>query len=101
MCIRDRSIRIQQGALCTSAILDWRYRLKPDEAEQPLRLTLSLRKNDPLLRFHLEIENRAGDHRLRVHFPTGFSCDESFADSISVSYTHLDVYKRQIPNCSM
>lgn len=82
------SIRIQQGALCTSAILDWRYRRKPDEAEQSLRLTLSLRKNDPLLRFHLEIENRAGDHRLRVHFPTGFSCDESFADSIFTVEAH-------------
>lgn len=35
------------------------------------RLTLALYAGSPLLRCTLEIDNRVGDHRLRVRFPTG------------------------------
>jgi alpha-mannosidase len=51
------------------------------EVALPARLQLSLSAAAPRLDFHLEVENLATDHRLRLHFPLPFAPVESAADT--------------------
>lgn len=48
--------------------------------------TLSLRRDEPFLRLHTTIQNRAKDHRVRVRLPLGFIAK----DSITMSHFHLE-----------
>jgi alpha-mannosidase len=51
------------------------------EATIPIRLALSLDADSPRLDIEVALDNRASDHRLRVHHPLPFSVHESAADT--------------------
>lgn len=79
------SLHIIEGPLVSRAILKWTYRLADAAEDNVIETTIALTRSSPLLQFHTKISNRAKDHRIRVHFPTGFRCKSSFADS------HFDI----------
>ncbi len=56
----------------------------------PITVTLTLDADARYLDVDIEVDNRAANHRLRVHFPTGIATDVCFAD---VAY---DVIERTI-----
>ncbi|MBP1995334.1 alpha-mannosidase [Paenibacillus eucommiae] len=56
----------------------------------PIRTTLELRKNDPLLRIRTIVRNEARDHRLKAVFPTGIR-SEAYMTS-----TPFEMVERQI-----
>ncbi len=56
----------------------------------PITVYLSIYSRIKRIDFRVEVENRATDHRLRVHFPTPIKTEYSFAESI------FDVVKRPI-----
>jgi len=49
--------------------------------EFPITVRVSLDADSPQLDVEVELENRAEDHRLRVHFPVPFALTESAADT--------------------
>ena len=58
-----------------------RRRRTADPVGLPVRLVASLDLDSTRLDLELEIENRARDHRLRVHFPLPFQVSHSTADT--------------------
>lgn len=42
--------------------------------------TVSLKQGSRVLDFHVQVRNRSNDHRVRVLFPAGITCDRSFAE---------------------
>ena len=56
----------------------------------PLRTLVSLSPGVPRIDVRVEFENRAEDHRLRVHFPTGISTGVSHAEQ------HFGVVQRPV-----
>jgi mannosylglycerate hydrolase len=42
--------------------------------------TVSLSQGSKILNFHTKVQNRSDDHRVRVLFPSGITCDHSFAE---------------------
>jgi mannosylglycerate hydrolase len=52
--------------------------------------TIMLVPGVPRIDIHTEIDNRASDHRLRVHFPAPFNCTESMLDG------HFEIVQRPI-----
>ncbi|MFC9383025.1 hypothetical protein ACFT0G_32205 [Streptomyces sp. NPDC057020] len=59
------------------AVLDLPTALSPDRSRRgdditpvPLRIRVTHWAGDPVLRWHLELDNTAHDHRLRLHLPT-------------------------------
>jgi len=56
----------------------------------PIRTTLELRKNDPLLRIRTIVRNEARDHRLKAIFPTGIH-SETYTTS-----TPFEMVERQL-----
>ncbi len=47
----------------------------------PIVTTVTLTKNDPVLRFETQIRNTCRDHRIRVLFPTDIKTDVSYAQT--------------------
>ncbi|MBD3188267.1 hypothetical protein GF325_15640 [Candidatus Bathyarchaeota archaeon] len=47
--------------------------------EMPLKVRVSLHPGEPMVRLHVDVENTARDHRLRILFPTGLDCNISHA----------------------
>ena len=58
--------------------------------EVPIRTRVSLTPGVRRVEFETTVDNRAEDHRLRVHFPTPIVTDRSWAES------HFDVVERPI-----
>ncbi len=58
--------------------------------EIPIRSRVSLSSGLARIDIHTEIENRARDHRLRVHFPTPFQVDEATYDG------HFEFTRRKV-----
>ena len=56
----------------------------------PIITTVTLANGVPRVDIHTTIENRARDHRLRVHFPAPFTADTSAHDG------HFEVVKRKV-----
>jgi alpha-mannosidase len=52
--------------------------------------TVTLLNGVPRIDIHTEIENQARDHRLRVHFPTPFTCNKAWYDG------HFELVERPI-----
>jgi alpha-mannosidase len=47
----------------------------------PIEVLTSLHHHEALLRFSVRVDNRARDHRLRVHFPVPYAVEQVFADA--------------------
>ncbi|MBO1332302.1 hypothetical protein [Streptomyces sp. VRA16 Mangrove soil] len=88
MTVRPRLVRVRarrssvREVLEIDAVLDLPAGLTPDRTRRtrdtvavPVRVTVSTRPGDPLLRWDVEIDNRARDHRLRLHLPTAHGAD--------------------------
>lgn len=61
-----------------------------DLVEIPITCTVSLTAGVPRVEFHTRLENRARDHRLRVHFPTPFKTESAAYDG------HFEIVERRI-----
>jgi alpha-mannosidase len=61
-----------------------------DRADCEITTRISLYPGVPRIDIETEIDNRAKDHRLRVHFPTGIRADSSYAEQ------HFGVVSRSI-----
>ncbi|MEI0739836.1 glycoside hydrolase family 38 C-terminal domain-containing protein [Paenibacillus sp. JTLBN-2024] len=46
----------------------------------PITAKVALNKNDAVIRFHVDVDNHALDHRLRVLFDTGIASNVSLSD---------------------
>jgi len=77
--------------------LSTRLSLAPDRKSRskaravlPIKTTLSLTNGIPRLDIHTSVDNRARDHRLRVHFPAPFGTETSDHDG------HFEVVERKV-----
>ncbi len=55
-----------------------RAKRRDSAVDVSLRLTIPV--SEPIIDLHIELNNRAKDHRLRLHVPTGIEADHSTAD---------------------
>ncbi len=81
MFIIERTLLVPEELLYQGTIEE-RYRgTRPSEhrVELPISTTIGLTKNSPLVTMNIEVENCAGDHRLRMIIPTGICSDSYFA----------------------
>jgi mannosylglycerate hydrolase len=62
------------------ALAEDRDERSPERVECPILSRVSLYPGLRRIDFHTEVENRAGEHRLRVHFPAGLQTDVSHAE---------------------
>jgi alpha-mannosidase len=60
----------------------------PAQVVMPIRVTLTLHQGVPRLEVHTELENRARDHRLRVHFSTPYEAAHASYDG------HYEIVRR-------
>ena len=72
-----------------SLSLDREYRSK-EVVSIPIMTRISLVPGVPRVDIHTEMDNRAKDHRLRVHFPAPFTVNEAYYDG------HFEVVRRPI-----
>ncbi len=88
--VRSRIIEAEpaRGAIETAFEVDMPGGLSSDRTRRsnatvriPLSLRLSLEADSPRLEINLALDNRATDHRLRVHFPLPFVPAASAADT--------------------
>lgn len=56
----------------------------------PITTTITLTNRVPRVDIHTRVDNRARDHRLRVHFPAPFAAETGFHDG------HFEVVERKI-----
>jgi alpha-mannosidase len=56
----------------------------------PITSTITLTQGVPRLDIHTEVENRARDHRLRVHFPAPFAVEKAEHDG------HFEIVERRV-----
>ena len=56
----------------------------------PITTTITLTNGVPRVDIHTRVDNRARDHRLRVHFPAPFAAETGFHDG------HFEVVERKI-----
>lgn len=61
-------------------ILSHRRRRSRRRVACPVQVEVTLRAGSPLVEFVTTVENRAEDHRLRVHFPAPFRTDRIYSD---------------------
>jgi len=82
---------IEQTYRLPQALDDQNRSMRSDRwVELPIRTRVSLTPGVRRVEFETTVDNRAQDHRLRVHFPTLIVTDRSWADS------HFDVVERPI-----
>lgn len=73
-----------------AALAPGRRSRSTETVDVPIRTLVSLAAGVPRVDIHVEVENRARDHRLRALFPTGIRTDVAFADQ------HFGVIRRAI-----
>ena len=89
---RLKSVAIRRGAVCQTLTLEFilrtsaalssdRKRRSPELVDIPIQSVVKLTQGVPRVDIHTEVDNRARDHRLRVHFPTPFMVDRAVYDS--------------------
>ena len=69
-----------------------------ENIDTPVQTTVTLGRGIPRIDIHTRVENRAKDHRLRVHFPTPFQVEMANYDGhfeIPTRKTGIPVYDRQ------
>lgn len=73
--------QVRFGHAIPKALRPDRRRRTRELVQLPIRLAVTLEADSSRLDFDLELDNRATDHRLRVHFPLPFAVRESAADT--------------------
>ncbi|PKO23901.1 MAG: hypothetical protein CVU38_01770 [Chloroflexi bacterium HGW-Chloroflexi-1] len=84
------SLRIAQAYRLPAHLQADRQARSPQMVECPIVSTVSLYPGVPRIDIRTEVENRAGDHRLRVYFPLPFQVDHSCAEG------NFDVVERPV-----
>lgn len=84
------SLAIESVYRLPAALAPGRRARSSQAVEVPIRTLVSLAHGVPRVDVHVEIDNRARDHRLRALFPTGISTKVAFADQ------HFGVVRRDI-----
>jgi alpha-mannosidase len=75
-----QSLRIRWVLPVPAALTEQRFERTATHMDLPITTTVTLAPGDPLIRFHTTVENRASDHRLRVHFGLPFAVDQAHAE---------------------
>ncbi len=98
---RLKGVSLRRGPVCQTLTLDLELptpaALAPDRKSRaretvPTRIisTVSLARGIPRLDIHTEVDNRARDHRLRVHFPAPFAVEKAEHDG------HFEIVERRV-----
>lgn len=69
--VNVQHIRIEYDFALPRSLDDARQQRRDETVICPITVDLRLRDGSPLLEVSVTIDNRARDHRLRMHFPTG------------------------------
>ncbi|MCL4560237.1 MAG: glycosyl hydrolase-related protein [Chloroflexi bacterium] len=83
-----QTLRIKLVMDVSSGLAPQRIRRSQEIVTQEILTTISLFNGVARVDIHTEVENRAQDHRLRVHFPAPFSAGTARYDS------HFDIIER-------
>ena len=72
------------------ALVPHRKSRSQEKVTFPITTTITLTNGIPRVDIHTRVDNRARDHRLRVHFPAPFAAETCFHDG------HFEVVERKI-----
>jgi mannosylglycerate hydrolase len=86
----DKKMVVQYEMRVPANISQDRKSRSKDIVSNTIICTITLQPGVPRVDFHTEVDNKASDHRLRVHFQAPFHCDHSFHDG------QFEVVKRSI-----
>lgn len=93
--------KIQQVFELPIGIVQDRQARCKNTRSMPVVTYITLKKNEPYLRFHTEIRNTVKDHHLRVLFPTDLETKQSYSKT-QFDITHhpigVDHYEASIPS---
>jgi alpha-mannosidase len=78
--VRTRA-RMELRCLVPAGLAADRRRRSGEQVALPISLTIAMEADSARLDFECELENKAKDHRLRLHFPLPFSPKDSAADT--------------------
>jgi alpha-mannosidase len=76
----DKKMIVRYEMITPANISPDRKSRSKDTVTNTIISTITLLPGSPRVDFHTEVENKASDHRLRVHFQAPFNCDHSFHD---------------------
>jgi len=76
----DQKMVVKYEMIVPANISPDRKSRSKDTVPNSIISTISLLPGVPRVDFHTEVDNKASDHRLRVHFQAPFHCDHSFHD---------------------
>jgi alpha-mannosidase len=88
--IIDQKMVVRYEMIVPANISPDRKSRSKDTVTNSIISTITLLPGVPRVDFHTEVDNKASDHRLRVHFQAPFQCDHSFHDG------QFDIVKRPI-----
>ena len=88
--IIEKKIVITYEMIIPAKITDDRKSRSKKNVTNTIISTVSLLSGLPRIDFHTEVDNRAMDHRLKVHFPAPFQGEYSYHDG------HYEIVKREI-----
>ena len=83
-------IIIHSELIIPARISDDRKSRSREKISDKMVSTITIVPDVPRLDIHTEIDNLAGDHRIRVHFPAPFTCENSLHDG------HFEIVQRPI-----
>ncbi len=86
----SRSLIIHSVLALPKSIADDRKSRSRERKRHELISTVTLLPGVPRVDVHVDVDNQASDHRLRVHFPAPFSCSSAYHDG------HYEVVERMI-----
>jgi alpha-mannosidase len=86
----QQTLEIEMTYRLPASLAEDRSRRSEETVEMPIRTRVSLYPGVRRIDFTTTVENRARDHRLRVHFPVPIQTDCSHADG------HFDVVQRSL-----
>ncbi len=85
-----QSLQVRMTYRLPTALSGDRHARSDDRVDCDIVTRVSLYPGVPRIDIETEVENRAQDHRLRVHFPTGIVADHTFAEQ------HFGVVQRPV-----
>ena len=86
----QQSIEIELSLAVPRELAPDRKARSPEMVDLPVTTRISLAAGVPRVDIHTEVDNRARDHRLRVHFPVPFNAQEADFDG------HFEIVRRPL-----
>jgi mannosylglycerate hydrolase len=86
----EQSIEIELSLAVPRELTPDRKARSPEMVDLPITTRICLSAGVPRVDIHTEVDNRASDHRLRVHFPLPFSAQEADYDG------HFEIVRRPL-----